>query len=114
MDEVAMDVVPVVFGSGKRYFGSVDAQHLLEDPHTVIKGDRVLLPRGMCGRRARGFAADLIPELVRTGLPHWGAHEEVERSRPETVALSDRLQSACQKVLERNLGGGVGSGRRCS
>jgi dihydrofolate reductase len=42
VDEVAMDVVPVVFGSGKRYFGSVNAQHLLEDPHTVIQGDRVL------------------------------------------------------------------------
>jgi hypothetical protein len=43
-----------------------------------------------------------------------GAHEEVERSPPETVALSDRLQPAYQKVLERNPGGGVGSGRRCS
>jgi dihydrofolate reductase len=42
VDEVAMDVVPVVFGSGKRYFGSIDGQHLLEDPHTVIQGDRVL------------------------------------------------------------------------
>jgi dihydrofolate reductase len=42
VDEVAMDVVPVVFGSGKRYFGSVSAEHLLEDPHTVIQGDRVL------------------------------------------------------------------------
>jgi dihydrofolate reductase len=42
VDEVAMDVVPVIFGAGKRYFGSVDAQHLLEDPHTVIPGDRVL------------------------------------------------------------------------
>ena len=42
VDEVAMDVVPVVFGSGKRYFGSTHAQHLLEDPHTVIQGDRVL------------------------------------------------------------------------
>jgi dihydrofolate reductase len=42
VDEVAMEVVPAVFGSGKRYFGSVDAQHLLEDPHTVIRGDRVL------------------------------------------------------------------------
>ncbi|NUO98448.1 MAG: dihydrofolate reductase [Nonomuraea sp.] len=42
VDEVAMDVVPVVFGSGRRYFGSVDAQHLLEDPHVVISGDRVL------------------------------------------------------------------------
>jgi dihydrofolate reductase len=42
VDEVAMDVVPVVFGSGKRYFGAVDTQHLLEDPHVVIQGDRVL------------------------------------------------------------------------
>jgi dihydrofolate reductase len=42
VDEVAMDVAPVVFGSGKRYFGQVDAQHLLEDPHVVIQGDRVL------------------------------------------------------------------------
>jgi dihydrofolate reductase len=42
VDEVAMDVVPVVFGSGKRYFGSIDGQHLLEDPHVVIRGDRVL------------------------------------------------------------------------
>jgi dihydrofolate reductase len=42
VDEVAMDVVPVVFGSGKRYFGPVDGQHLLEDPDVVIRGDRVL------------------------------------------------------------------------
>jgi dihydrofolate reductase len=42
VDEVAMDVVPVVFGSGKRYFGSITGQHLLEDPHVVIQGDRVL------------------------------------------------------------------------
>jgi dihydrofolate reductase len=42
VDEVRMDVVPVVFGSGKRYFGSVDAQHLLEDPDVVIQGNRVL------------------------------------------------------------------------
>ena len=42
VDEVAMDVVPVVFGSGKRYFGAVDSQHLLADPSVVIQGDRVL------------------------------------------------------------------------
>lgn len=42
VDEVAMDVVPVVFGSGKRYFGAVDGRHLLEDPDVVIQGDRVL------------------------------------------------------------------------
>ena len=28
VDEVAMDVVPVVFGRGKRYFGSLDGQQL--------------------------------------------------------------------------------------
>jgi hypothetical protein len=34
-----MDVVPVVFGSGKRYVGPVDGQHLLENPDVVIRGD---------------------------------------------------------------------------
>ncbi|MFA1543043.1 dihydrofolate reductase family protein [Actinomadura monticuli] len=42
VDEVAMDVVPVVFGSGKRYFGSITGQHLLEEPDVVVQGDRVL------------------------------------------------------------------------
>ena len=42
VDEVRMDVAPVVLGSGKRYFGSVDVQHLLEDPDVVIQGNRVL------------------------------------------------------------------------
>jgi dihydrofolate reductase len=42
VDEVAMDVVPVVFGSGRRYFGGLAGQRLLADPHVVIQGDRVL------------------------------------------------------------------------
>jgi dihydrofolate reductase len=42
VDEVAMDVVPVVFGRGKRYFGTLDAQQLLEDSDVVIQGRRVL------------------------------------------------------------------------
>jgi dihydrofolate reductase len=42
VDEVRMDVVPVVLGSGKRFFGSVQAQQMLEDPDVVIQGDRVL------------------------------------------------------------------------
>ncbi|WP_210650214.1 dihydrofolate reductase family protein [Nocardioides sp. SYSU D00065] len=42
VDEVAMDVAPVVLGTGKRFFGSLDVPHLLEDPHVVIQGDRVL------------------------------------------------------------------------
>jgi hypothetical protein len=32
----------VVFGSGKPYFSHIDGQYLLEDPHVVIQGDRVL------------------------------------------------------------------------
>jgi hypothetical protein len=42
IDKVAMDVVPVVFGSGKRYFGAIEGQQLLEDPSIVIQGRRVL------------------------------------------------------------------------
>ncbi|MBD0735168.1 dihydrofolate reductase family protein [Streptomyces sp. CBMA29] len=42
VDEVAMDVVPVVFGSGKRFFGGIEGQVLLRDPHVVIQGERVL------------------------------------------------------------------------
>lgn len=52
VDEVRMDVVPVVFGSGKRFFGSVEAHHLLEDPE-VIQGNRVLHLRYPV-RRAKG------------------------------------------------------------
>ena len=70
VDEVAMDVVPVVFGSGKRYFGSVDAQHLLEDPHTVIQGDRVLHLRYKVRRsphrpREAQVPAGAEPSIVR-------------------------------------------------
>ena len=42
VDEVRMDVLPVVLGSGKRFFGSVDAPHLLNDPDVIIQGNRVL------------------------------------------------------------------------
>jgi hypothetical protein len=40
--EVAMDLVAVVFGSGKRYFDAIEGQHLLDVPHVVIEGERVL------------------------------------------------------------------------
>jgi dihydrofolate reductase len=42
VDEVRMDVVPVVLGSGRRYFGAVDGQHLLEDAEDVVPAERVL------------------------------------------------------------------------
>jgi dihydrofolate reductase len=42
VDVVAMDVVPVVFGRGRRYFGQVESQVRLEDPDLVVRGDRVV------------------------------------------------------------------------
>ena len=43
VDHVAMDVVPVVFGGGKPYFGSfADADQVLGDPDVVIQGQGVL------------------------------------------------------------------------
>jgi dihydrofolate reductase len=43
VDHVAIDVVPIVFGGGKSYFGTaIDAPAMLKDPDVVIQGDRVL------------------------------------------------------------------------
>jgi dihydrofolate reductase len=43
VDHVAIDVVPVVFGRGKSYFGTLaDGHLLLEDPDVVVQGSGVL------------------------------------------------------------------------
>jgi dihydrofolate reductase len=43
IDDVAIDIVPVVFGRGKPYFGAfTGALQMLEDPDVVIQGERVL------------------------------------------------------------------------
>lgn len=43
IDRVAIDIVPVVFGRGKSYFGTLDNGHLMfQDPEVVIQGDGVL------------------------------------------------------------------------
>jgi dihydrofolate reductase len=42
VDEVAMDVAPVVLGEGVRFFGSHAGTVLLGDPDQVVQGDRVL------------------------------------------------------------------------
>ena len=42
VDEVAMDVVPVVLGEGVRFFGGHAGTVLLDDPDRVVPGDRVL------------------------------------------------------------------------
>jgi dihydrofolate reductase len=42
VDEIAMDVAPVVLGEGVRFFGSHTGSVLLDDPDRVVQGDRVL------------------------------------------------------------------------
>ncbi|WP_433799158.1 dihydrofolate reductase family protein [Actinomycetospora sp. CA-084318] len=42
VDEVAMDVAPVVLGEGVRFFGSHTGTVLLGDADRVVQGDRVL------------------------------------------------------------------------
>jgi dihydrofolate reductase len=42
LDEVAIDLVPVVMGGGRPFFGDVSvADHLLGDPTLTVQGDRV-------------------------------------------------------------------------
>ena len=67
VDVVAMDVVPVVFGRGKRYFGGVDGQHLLEDPDLMIQGDGFFVVENSSERlytRAGAFTFDESGTLV--------------------------------------------------
>jgi dihydrofolate reductase len=43
LDEVAVDLVPVVMGSGRPFFGELSLEDVeLGDPTTVVQGDRVL------------------------------------------------------------------------
>ena len=42
VDEIAMDVAPVVMGEGVRFFGSHAGTVALDDPDQVVQGDRVL------------------------------------------------------------------------
>jgi dihydrofolate reductase len=41
IDEVLIDLVPVVFGAGVRYFGDYDDSPLLLDDPEIVQGDRV-------------------------------------------------------------------------
>jgi dihydrofolate reductase len=41
-DEVALDLAPVFLGQGKRFLGSLTDEIVLDDPHVVVQGERVL------------------------------------------------------------------------
>ena len=84
VDEVRMDVTPVVFGSGKRYFGSVSAQHLLEDPDVVIQGNRVLHLRYQVRRS-----------------PSWRAREEAPTTRPGSSSRQGAQRAGPEPPIRR-------------
>jgi dihydrofolate reductase len=76
VDEVAIDVVPVVCGSGQRYFGGVDRQHLLEHPRR--------------GHPRRPRAAPALP-----GSPLRGSAEA-------SVRFRDPNRSICGDLAKRD------------
>ncbi len=41
-DEVAIDLAPVFLGHGKKFLGSQTDELVLDDPHVVVQGERVL------------------------------------------------------------------------
>jgi dihydrofolate reductase len=41
-DELAIDLAPVFLGQGKKFLGSQTDELVLDDPHVVIRGERVL------------------------------------------------------------------------
>ena len=41
-DELAIELAPVFLGQGKKFLGSLTDEVVLDDPHVVIQGDRVL------------------------------------------------------------------------
>ncbi|GAB3488580.1 dihydrofolate reductase [Amycolatopsis cihanbeyliensis] len=84
VDEVRMDVVPVVLGSGKRYFGSVDAQHLLEDTVERRSNDGAGWRRvGLGSRRSASRTARAARSSPAGGACHAASH-----SSDETIACS--------------------------
>jgi dihydrofolate reductase len=41
-DELSLDLAPVFLGAGKRFLGAVTDEVVLDDPHVVVQGERVL------------------------------------------------------------------------
>ena len=79
VDEVRMDVTPAVLGSGKRFFGPVDAQHLLEDPDAVVRGTGCSTCATAC--------ADSAPLVCRGVAPDRDLFANFERMRREMDEL---------------------------
>jgi len=41
-DELAIDLAPVFLGRGKKFLGPLTDELVLDDPHAVVQGERVL------------------------------------------------------------------------
>src|SRR6478609_7926732 len=91
VDEVRMDVVPVVFGSGKRFFGSVDAQHLLEVGR-----------RSSIRRSGTGLASSAAPRLATTSRVRLDVPDEVRNKvvADGNAAWLDDVPSVVESLAE--------------
>jgi hypothetical protein len=63
IDHVAIDIVPVVFGRGKPYFGTFGDRHLmLGDPQVVIQGHVGVLHLRYPVHRRRSMPPPIVPD----------------------------------------------------
>jgi hypothetical protein len=85
IDHVAIDIVPVVFGPRKPYFGTLANGHLmLEDPEVLFQGDGVLHLRYPVHRRRQAS------KRGRPSASHSARYSSKVRVRPERALLPER------------------------
>jgi dihydrofolate reductase len=85
IDQVVVNVVPVVFGSGRPFFatGSLTEPLLLENPITIVRGDRVT-----------HLVYDVVNQRAQLPFPH-------RQKRPTPPRLPRRLAFRSQRELHR-------------
>ena len=87
IDHVAIDIVPVVFGRGKPYFGTLANGHLmLKDPELVIQGDGVLHLRYPVHR-----SRESSPPIGPVVAPPGASRRPTPGARPPMSALASDL-----------------------
>src|SRR5918998_122717 len=123
LDEVAVDLVPVVMGEGNRpFFGELSSEDvLLGNPTVCVQGDRVI-HLGLVAAAARGLR--LRPPRRRDARPahacrhhrRWRTGRAVARVPPALVAVarrsSDHRRGRLPRRLPRPAWGRLDRGRR--
>ena len=83
VDEIAMDVAPVVLGEGVRFFGSHAGTVLLDDPDQVVRG------------RPRAAPALHSPALIGPARWRLSGQARCRSSPPEGRTVGDGRGAAC-------------------